>query len=371
MKCSDIEVKWEAYIKGTLSDVEEQQIDQHVEMCEFCTNKLDVVAENEQQLAMKNPELILKKAKRKHRFKNVTLAIVSGIILYAFLQFSSITYYATGERSTAVRTTNQVIYQMTHANLFIKPYGYLRYEVDPTFKIDYTSQPVLKTVGHGESYVGNIQLSTRLDRLVSLDPSISTSVNSLYFLNRFKPVTVDDESTFQALNRLPEGTVSEVAVTFKDSLSYEQLFQFAKQYELEVVWAGIETFPLAALEEEYLLVGNNVIGQHELALTQELLTYAQIVGENGWPAEQNAQQSEALFYGSLKYLEKNDRLASSILQETTALKIDLKEVLRYIEDNGIRLYGAVITGPTKQMLALKDDSTVLHVQLGESALWNW
>ncbi|WP_268895059.1 anti sigma factor C-terminal domain-containing protein [Paenibacillus sp. USDA918EY] len=35
------------------------------------------------------------------------------------------------------------------------------------------------------------------------------------------------------------------------------------------------------------------------------------------------------------------------------------------------MYGAVVTGPTKEILKLKEDPEVSAIRIGEVALWNW
>lgn len=39
--------------------------------------------------------------------------------------------------------------------------------------------------------------------------------------------------------------------------------------------------------------------------------------------------------------------------------------------NGIHLYGAVITGPVKELLTLREVSWVQDLRVGEVRLWNW
>ena len=42
-----------------------------------------------------------------------------------------------------------------------------------------------------------------------------------------------------------------------------------------------------------------------------------------------------------------------------------------IQDEGFTAYGAVVTGPVKELLKLKELETIQGVQLGEVELWNW
>lgn len=49
----------------------------------------------------------------------------------------------------------------------------------------------------------------------------------------------------------------------------------------------------------------------------------------------------------------------------------LQERYDYIQANGFKVYGAVITGPTKELLKLREEPGIYQVQLGDVELWNW
>ena len=42
-----------------------------------------------------------------------------------------------------------------------------------------------------------------------------------------------------------------------------------------------------------------------------------------------------------------------------------------LENNGFVHYGAVITGPTKEVLNLQEEAWVAALQVDEVRLWNW
>lgn len=46
--------------------------------------------------------------------------------------------------------------------------------------------------------------------------------------------------------------------------------------------------------------------------------------------------------------------------------------LMYLQKvNGFMVYGAVVTGPTKELLRLQELEEIQGVQLGEITFWNW
>lgn len=49
----------------------------------------------------------------------------------------------------------------------------------------------------------------------------------------------------------------------------------------------------------------------------------------------------------------------------------LEQRYQYIKDNGIQVYGVVVTGPTKELLKLQNLGSVHSPALGDVGLWNW
>lgn len=56
----------------------------------------------------------------------------------------------------------------------------------------------------------------------------------------------------------------------------------------------------------------------------------------------------------------------------TFLGLDhLQERYDYLQEYGFQVYGAVVTGPVKELLKLKDVEEIQGVQLGKLEYWNW
>lgn len=49
----------------------------------------------------------------------------------------------------------------------------------------------------------------------------------------------------------------------------------------------------------------------------------------------------------------------------------LPEKYKYLKEKGFTVYGAVVTGPVKELLKLQDATIIQGEQLGEVKLWNW
>ena len=49
----------------------------------------------------------------------------------------------------------------------------------------------------------------------------------------------------------------------------------------------------------------------------------------------------------------------------------LEERYQYLQENGFQVYGAVVTGPTKEVLKLCSETGIHEEELGDVELWNW
>lgn len=51
--------------------------------------------------------------------------------------------------------------------------------------------------------------------------------------------------------------------------------------------------------------------------------------------------------------------------------LNLDKRYQYIKDNGVKVYGMVITGPSKELLKLQNSPNVRYATLGDIEVWNW
>ncbi|TKI02527.1 anti sigma factor C-terminal domain-containing protein, partial [Bacillus cereus] len=42
-----------------------------------------------------------------------------------------------------------------------------------------------------------------------------------------------------------------------------------------------------------------------------------------------------------------------------------------VKENGVKVYGIVITGPSKELLKLQNSPHVRYATLGDIEIWNW
>ncbi|SFE30820.1 Sigma factor regulator C-terminal [Lentibacillus persicus] len=73
------------------------------------------------------------------------------------------------------------------------------------------------------------------------------------------------------------------------------------------------------------------------------------------------------FMKTLHFLQDHEKKADRL----SFGDLHLDDRIDYLETNGILHYCAVITGPTKEILTLQDESSVAGLEVDEVELWNW
>jgi len=51
--------------------------------------------------------------------------------------------------------------------------------------------------------------------------------------------------------------------------------------------------------------------------------------------------------------------------------LKIQERIDYLNQNGIGIYGAVVTDPSKEILKLRNEAWIKGFNLGEVRFWNW
>ncbi|MFG1734512.1 anti-sigma factor [Paenibacillus sp. 843] len=183
------------------------------------------------------------------------------------------------------------------------------------------------------------------------------------------------------LEKLPEGTVAEAYVSFDRFFTTDELLKQFENRNMEAVWFAVDTGP-----DERFGGGDDVISNpvgfpsypvwhhDDLTITsykeEKRGWFGKIVSSGGhYPSIETYGDGELRnehFIKSLRLLQEYDLIASGV-----APFVDVDASLAYVEQNGVRLYGAVITGPVKELLTLREVSWVRDLRVGEVRLWNW
>ncbi|WP_127593736.1 anti-sigma factor [Paenibacillus lautus] len=403
------------YADGKLSDEEKIEIEREMEKLEEYQAYVNEMMDNEGSsdaspphaaddqagLSPKKEKRIVRRGKWKARISN-TLTVISAFLAITVIS-SIITalFYGVGDpsRNDKYRDAIASAISISHPNIEVplNSQGKIFFMQEVYGDID-------KKVGKERVTVGEYTVNF-LFGLPSVDVdwnSRSSSPSSVFYRpdSPSEASSVDKEEDpkeqskeqnavtssaksgdWSRLEKLPEGTVAEAYVSFNRFFTTDELLKQFENRNMEAVWFAVDTGP-----DERFGGGDDVISNpvgfpsypvwhhDDLTITsykeEKRGWFGKIVSSGGhYPSIETYGDGELRnehFIKSLRLLQEYDLIADRV-----APFVDVDASLAYVEQNGVRLYGAVITGPVKELLTLREVSWVRDLRVGEVRLWNW
>jgi len=369
------------YEDGKLSAEEREEVEKEIEKMEAYQSHMDELMgkENKADAETGGPlkeARIIRKGKWKARLN--TAFSVLGIALFVTVISAMITgfFYSWGEPNRADRyrdaVKSAVAVTRPNAEVILNAKGNIFFIMDFIGKIR-------KQIGDERAVVGDFKLSFLLGQ-----PGIEQTawISEPAHISAFRfPGTprADSRQEWSRLEKLPEGTVTEAFLSFDRMFTTDELLQQFQNKNMTPVWFAADT----GLEKKqgdssvWNPVGfpYNPLWHHDdLQITSYKEEgsgwFGKIVSKGGhYPAIET--------YGSGELRNENFMKTLRLLQDyksvTKALapSLQIDSAVQYLEENGVQLYGAVVTGPTKEVLKLRQEPWVASVRVGEVRLWNW
>ena len=393
MNCHEVRSKWQAYVNGDSTPEEERQIEEHLQACPHCQPLLDQDLEKQEDVQFINKHLkredavndlpikkqnrLIRRAKWKNRLMNALTVFGLFILLSMISGFLTSIYYGFGSESSRGQQATQVVRtatQMTMPNVYATSGGFntnFFFNMD----IDYYLQ---KKVGKQDKMIGQLDGKMLFHRLTVNREWTDGQFNvQLYFLHpQFVANQPEAEQefyertkneTWRTLDILPEGTVSEVALTFDRLYDIDEVYSLLHGYDLEIPWYAIDT----GTEKEgdsygspYLSAGNGIWGIHE----GSIFDFKR--GGGSIQVRGDGDEREEAFKTGLRFLADHENMVKQYVWDVDRHH-SLEERYDYVEENGVKTYGVVVTGPTKELLRLQEHENIIYATVGEVDYWNW
>ncbi|WP_060206256.1 anti-sigma factor [Sporosarcina koreensis] len=243
-----------------------------------------------------------------------------------------------------------------------------------TKKLSYN---LIKKVGNDDKVIGEANVTKRLK-----NPSfISFSHPGKQQLNEFSfSLPIDPRNgkkldgnawpnVWDTLSMLPEGTVGEMAFSTNSFMESKQLIDLLDKYDLHVLWMPLYTSEFVNYEPYWSSSSNKSLMVPHFGLSggndrNEYFHESSVITRL---TQDTLRESEQLM---LKNMEELLTKSSSYYEQFLGLG-HFEQKYQYLKENGFTVYGAVVTGPVKELLKLQDASFIQGEQLGEVELWNW
>jgi len=189
--------------------------------------------------------------------------------------------------------------------------------------------------------------------------------------------TASNDAEWARLDKLPEGTVAEAYLSFSRLFATDELLRQLKDKNMAPVWFAADTGQEKQMGAVFSPTG---FPYSPIWHPDDWQTDSVEEEKKGWGLKIVTRASSAPpldSYGSAELRNENFLKTLRVLRDYEAIAKQLAPhaepaaALSYLESNGVNLYGAVVTGPSKEILKLKQEPWVASVEVGEVRLWNW
>ncbi|MGY1460876.1 anti-sigma factor [Bacillus toyonensis] len=371
MGCAEFKKLWEKYENGTLTHDEQEQLESHIETCEECEAYLDELLVKTEPLKKNLPPKDMKipfwRIKWKNRLQMFGFILSICIVIYVIGGILSAFYFQTNndKRLEEIRSVPSLAIEATLPNSRVTGGGT---SVEAFFRTN-SHFNLVKTVGKKEISLGTLETSSFLSSVNVLNKSWMNTFYQpkLFFVHpKTEPGDYLKESSkkvWDTLTKVHEGTVAEVAISFDKLYTLKELEPLlysvfgAQEMPPTPLWYALDTGQERINEENFILSGSDFIGfpEHIRFLDDET---------------ENQKTQEGKVIEMMRILSTHKKTVSKVAMLPES-ELNLDKRYKYVKDNGVKVYGIVITGPSKELLKLQNSPHVRYATLGDIEMWNW
>lgn len=357
--------KVQNYYDGNLSEEEAEAIERDLERLEsyqeVISEKIDSEEKNQfDDLSNEKAGKLTRNSIRNARFSLVAYILMILLLIYPIMTMASYLYYGLGGKAEdLIQVAINTVY-VTEPNVSLE-----EMQVEENvglFTLD-VNMDLYKRVGKNDIKQGDWKVTYQLDDaefpkrnyIAENPPNEIPYYDTKKLYHPKASITNLDYDAWGTLEKLPEGTVSEAYVSLNELKKPEDMHDVTEDLSVEWRWYAIDT----GLEAS----GKSLEGGYLAPIG-----YPAQPDSDAWSPYNDSEQNDEQFMKSLYFLEKYEQRATNIAH---AKWLDIGHRINYIEKNGLKTYGGVITGPTKEILKLKDNKAIRTIHIGEVRLWNW
>ncbi|OLO38126.1 hypothetical protein BTR23_12085 [Alkalihalophilus pseudofirmus] len=379
----DFRKKLDDYEKGELRDNELEQFEEELKKLETYQQYLEKNEKPPQAspptVGDKKQRKILRRSKWKARFQTAVTALLLFLAVLIVTSVLTTLYYTWGNPDRGEVLSNVIDHTLT----ITQPDGYLggtSTNAKTFFRMEAT-RDIRKRVGHETITVGDMKVNFLFSMMAF--PEITyygrQSQSQPHFIHPNNSEMYDDVNWIQ-LEQLPDGTVASAYVSFNQLYGTSEVFQLFEEKDLDLSWFPVDT----GLDDQNDFHGGVIFEPigfpsypiwHEddmivTSRTEEKGLFGSIVSEGAVSPEYEVGDETMLheqFLKTLKFLQPHESQVNQLARN----RFDLAEKIEFLENEGIAHYGVVITGPTKELLTLKEESWIRNLQVDEVTFWNW
>lgn len=300
----------------------------------------------------------IKKAINSSKWRLILSTLTVVLLIVPTCYMLTYAYYAFGTKSTTLMDVTSNTLYITEPNTTLEE---LEFDMDFSLFSMSLSFDQYKQIGDEFYPAKTYDLQFILNDLVKKEtntnlekiyPENPTQTNQ-WLAHPKQQVEFDSGKEWQVLSGLPDETVVEAYISLSDLYSIEEVI--SEMENIDVSWSAIYT----GTEDKMLSNEGEVISP---------IGYPVQPDQTYWSPFRDSTSHEETFLNMLKEIEPHEELAEGV---SFHKNLQLAERIDYIEKNGFKTYGVVVTGPKTEIESLQNSELVRDMKLGEVKLWNW
>ncbi|OAB46277.1 anti-sigma factor [Paenibacillus glacialis] len=382
--------KMKSYMEGTLPEEERNEMEKELEKMELYQSYMEEMMQEggtdeikPLQWKLDSPRLnearILRKGKWKARLSSALIVISMFLLFTVFTSIGTMVFYQWGEpdRGEQYRDVVSSTVKVTQPNIEVN----LSSNAGPYVGMNLTGE-IRKQVGAARLSVGEFSGSFFFNFLRTYDFAWNEQgqySNAIFQLPESEGF--DSDADWKRLKKLPEGTVAEVYVSYRKFFTTDELLAMFKDKNMDAVWFAVDSGQNSKLNQDTGVITEPIGFPSSPIWHSDDMTVTNISeSKKGWGMKVTMRSAtvpsvdtngdgdlrNANFMKTLKLIQQYPSITKRL-----APFHDIDGAISYVEEHGVRLYGAVVTGPTKELLKLKDDPLVSSIRIGKVTLWDW
>jgi hypothetical protein len=225
----------------------------------------------------------------------------------------------------------------------------------------------------GNTLIDKTEISVRYSFGKPVRSGTTTSLLPLLGIEDFSFLSggeSDPISGFKVLEKSPHGTKAKVLVEFNKALTPEQLKEnFINQ--ISTIETPIEITPLAAIGSKFVLA-NPSYYQFTPVFPYNSNNAKQLQGydlkQHQFENMDNQTHRES-FIGNLNLIKSNQRLLQVMYYEEMFENINIDDIIKHVENNGVEYVGVYISADSKELLKLKDNPMIHCLRVENIVVW--
>ncbi len=301
-----------------------------------------------------------------------------GIFLLVWIYMMLVTsyYHSSGKSDQFIRYVTTLV-ETHEPGLKVEKGGHWNAELTP-FLTKKATLKLFKQVGEWQIIAGEVTATQTLFGDVTY--SINENVTYLRTPSRFSFAVPPDliagdpsrtqapsnRSVWEQLKHIEDGYVAELAFSTVVGMDPEELLKRLSNYQVRVL-----SMPVYAGELKGDLKNIPHSTSNELHFVPHLtlrpfVKYQEEGNGMSWAGWlENADTLKQSVDQMLKDIEWLRQERSYRESENDGKRLD------YLKENGVKVYGAVVTGPVRELEKLKQEQDLFYFQLGRIEIWNW